>query len=52
MQWAIQLELVFIAMALIFLAAVVQNYLKDEGKRTPARKAWLRIVFIFWGGKS
>ena len=44
-----QPELVLIAIAVIFLATVVQNYLKDDGKLTPARKAWLRIVFIFLG---
>lgn len=47
MPGAYQLELVFVAIAVIFLAAVVQNHLKDEGKLTPARKTWLRIVFIF-----
>ena len=37
----------FIALAVIFIALAVQNYLKSEGKLTPARKTWLRIAFIF-----
>jgi uncharacterized membrane protein YoaK (UPF0700 family) len=38
---------VFVAVAVIFLAVVVRDYLKVEGKLTPARQAWLGITFIF-----
>ena len=40
---------VFVALAVIFLGVTVQNYLKAEGKTTPARQTWLRIAFIFAG---
>ena len=43
------LGLVFVALAVIFLGIAVQDYLKAEGKITPARQAWLRIAFIFAG---
>jgi hypothetical protein len=38
---------VFVALAVIFLSVAVQDYLKAEGKMTPARQAWLRVAFIF-----
>jgi hypothetical protein len=38
---------VFVALGIIFLAAVVRDSLKSEGKLTPARSAWLGITFIF-----
>jgi hypothetical protein len=41
------LEPVFVALAVIFLGLVVQDYLKAEGKMSPSRQAWLRVVFIF-----
>lgn len=40
---------VFVALAVIFLGVAVQDYLKAEGKMTPARQAWLRVAFIFAG---
>ena len=40
---------VFVALAVIFLGVTVQNYLKAEGRMTPARQTWLRIAFIFAG---
>ena len=40
---------VFVALAVIFLGVAMQDYLKAEGKMTPARQAWLRIAFIFAG---
>ena len=43
------LGLVFVALAVIFLGIAVQDYLKAEGKMTPARQAWLRVAFIFAG---
>jgi hypothetical protein len=38
---------VFVAIAVIFLALAVQDFLKAEGKLTPARKTWLRVALIF-----
>jgi hypothetical protein len=38
---------VLVGLAVIFLAAAFRNYLKAEGKLTPARKTWLRIAIIF-----
>jgi len=40
---------VFVALAVIFLGVAVQDYLKAEGKMTPARQAWLRVALIFAG---
>ncbi len=39
--------IVFVAIAVIFLGAVIRDYLKTEGKMTIARKVWLRMAFIF-----
>ena len=39
----------YAALAVIFLGVAVQDYLKAEGKMTPARQAWLRVAFIFAG---
>lgn len=41
------LEIVFIALAVIFLGLALRDSLKAEGRLTPARKTWLRIAFIF-----
>jgi hypothetical protein len=38
---------VFVALAVIFLGLVVQDYLKAEAKLSSSRQAWLRIAFIF-----
>jgi hypothetical protein len=38
---------VMVALAVTFVAIAFQNYLKAEGKLTPARKTWLRVAFIF-----
>jgi hypothetical protein len=43
------LGLLFVALAVIFLGLTVQDYLKTEGKITPARRTWLRMAFIFAG---
>jgi hypothetical protein len=40
---------VFTALAVIFLALAVRDYLKAEGKMTAARQTWLRIALIFAG---
>lgn len=41
------LPILFVAIAVIFVALAFQNYLKAEGKLTPARKTWLRVALIF-----
>ena len=41
--------LVFVAIAVFFLAAVLRDFLKSEGKLTIARNLWLRLAFIFAG---
>ncbi|MEN3332473.1 MAG: hypothetical protein V7641_1838 [Blastocatellia bacterium] len=40
---------VFTALAVIFLALAVRDYLQAEGKMTAARQTWLRMAFIFAG---
>jgi hypothetical protein len=40
---------VFVALAVIFLSVVVRDYLNAEGKMTPSRQTWLRVVVIFAG---
>ena len=40
----------FLALALIFIAAAFRafrNYLRAEGKPSPARQTWLRVAVIF-----
>ncbi len=39
--------LVFVALAVIFVAAALRDFLKEQGQLTPARKTWLRVAFIF-----
>ena len=41
--------MIFIALAVVFVGITVQDYLKETGKFTIARKIWLRIAFIFSG---
>jgi hypothetical protein len=38
-----------VALAVIFLTVTVQDYLRTEGKLTPARHTWLRVALIFAG---
>jgi hypothetical protein len=40
---------VFLGIALMFLAVAVADFLKKEGKYTPARRTWVRICCIFAG---
>ena len=40
---------VFVAIAVIFLVFAFQDFLKAEGKLTPARKTWLRVALILAG---
>jgi hypothetical protein len=49
MQIISSLGIVFVALAVIFLGAALQDYLKAEEKLTIARKIWIRISFIFAG---
>jgi hypothetical protein len=49
MQRPPSLSPVFVALAVIFLGVVIRDYLKAEGKLTPARQTWLRVTFIFAG---
>lgn len=38
---------VFVGLAVIFLSLTIRDYLRSEGKLTPARRTWLRIALIF-----
>ena len=39
--------IVFVAIAVIFLAAALRDYLRAEGKLSPARRTWIRVAVIF-----
>jgi NO-binding membrane sensor protein with MHYT domain len=39
--------IVFVALAVVFAALAFQDFLREEGKLTPARKTWLRMALIF-----
>jgi H+/Cl- antiporter ClcA len=39
--------LLFFGLAAIFLAAALRDYLSAEGKRSLARRTWVRIAIIF-----
>lgn len=39
--------LVFVALAVIFVAVTVRDFLKEQGQLNPARKTWLLVAFIF-----
>jgi hypothetical protein len=43
------IPLIFVAIAVIFLAAALRDYLTAEGKLSPARKTWIRVAVIFAG---
>jgi hypothetical protein len=49
MQILPSLEVVFVAISVIFLGAALRDYLKAEEKLTIARKIWIRISFVFAG---
>ncbi len=38
---------VLLGLAIVFLGVTIQDYLRAEGKLSPARKTWIRIAFIF-----
>ena len=40
---------VLMALAVIFVGAALQTFLREEGKLTIERKVWLRIAFVFSG---
>ena len=41
--------IVLVAAGVIFLGVAFGNFLRAEGKLTPARTTWLRITWIFCG---
>jgi len=41
--------IVLVAIAVIFAAAALRDFLRAEGKLTAARQGWLRMTFIFAG---
>jgi hypothetical protein len=41
------LAVVFVGLGVVFLALVLWDWLKEEGKLTPARKTWLCIAWLF-----
>jgi hypothetical protein len=43
----LNLGIVFIALAIIFVGLALRDYLRSENKLTPARKTWLRVAFLF-----
>ena len=47
MQGPSSLSIVFVAIAVIFIAVAFRDYLKAEGKVTIARKVWIRMAIIF-----
>ncbi|XPS87971.1 uncharacterized protein Dvar_59890 [Desulfosarcina variabilis str. Montpellier] len=43
------IEIIFVALSVIFVGLAFQDYLRSEEKLTPKRKTWLKIAFIFSG---
>jgi hypothetical protein len=43
----LNISLIFIAVAAIFLVVSIKDYLRTNGKTTAARQTWLRVSFIF-----
>ena len=43
----LKISLFFFALAVIFLAVSLRDYLKTNGKTNPARQTWLRVSVIF-----
>ena len=41
------LSVVFVAIAVIFSAVALRDYLKTEDKMTIGRKVWIRMAIIF-----
>ncbi len=42
-----RIGVLFLALAMIFLAAALRDYRRSEGKSSPARRTWLRVAIIF-----
>jgi hypothetical protein len=42
-----KIALIFIVLAIIFLAVSIHTYLTTKGKTNPARQTWLTVGFIF-----
>lgn len=40
-------SVMFVALAVVFVAAAVRDALKARDELTPARKTWLTVAFIF-----
>jgi len=47
MQGPSSLSVVFVAIAVIFMAVAFRDFLKAEGKATIARKVWIQMAIIF-----
>jgi len=44
---AATIGLLFLGLALVFLAVTIRDYCRTGGAPSPARRAWLRMVIIF-----
>ncbi len=42
-----EIGLLFIALALLFFGLAAWDYLRMKDKKTPARRAWVRIGIVF-----
>jgi hypothetical protein len=38
-----QIGILFMVLALLFFGLSLRDYLKSAGKKTPARRAWMRV---------
>jgi hypothetical protein len=47
MQGPSSLNIIFVAIAVIFIGVALRDYLITEGKMTVARKIWIWMAFIF-----
>lgn len=47
MQGPSSIGIVFVAIAVIFIAVALRDYLNTEGKMTIGRKIWIRMAIIF-----
>jgi NO-binding membrane sensor protein with MHYT domain len=39
--------IVFVALAVVFAALAFRDFVREEGRLTPARKTWQRMALIF-----
>ncbi len=49
MHGPLSFSIIFVAIAVIFIAVVFRDYLNAEDKMTIGRKIWIRMAFIFAG---